>query len=188
MRRSSITVELGAADDALLLADRSLRLARSGPDRALALREVAAAHALNGNACGLREAVDKALDHACGSDPRTTLAPYCTVPYLRSEAGASALLLGDAHLAINYLDAAAREWTGGQERDKAICMARLALAWVSANEVEQAETVALAAASAALTAPSQRATGALGEVLRVLGRVGGQRRAARLGEQLASLR
>lgn len=188
MRRSSVAIDLGSADDALLLADRALRNARSGPDRALALRGVAAAHALNGNLNGLREAVDRAFDHAAGRDPRTPLAPYCTIPYLRSEAGASALLFGDADLAICYLEVAVREWAGGQERDRAICMARLALALVNAHEVEKAESAAMAAASAASAAPSPRATETLAEVLHALGRTEGRPRMASLGEQLASVR
>jgi len=188
MRRSSIAIDLGAGGDALLLAERSLRRARSGPERALALREVAAAHALNGNARGFEQAVETALDHACGRDPRTPLAPYCTLPYLRSEAGAAALVLGDVGLAISYLDLAVREWSGGQERDRAICMARLALAWADQRDVEQAASIALAAASVAASAPSPRAAGVLGEVLRVVGQVAGHHRAVRLGEQLASIR
>lgn len=188
MRRSSIAIDLGSAGDALLLAERSLRRARSGPERALALREVAAAHALNGNAHAFEEAVETALDHACGRDPRTPLAPYCTLPYLRSEAGAAALLLGDSGLAISYLDLAVREWSGGQERDRAICMARLALAWANQRDVEQAESIALAAASVAVSASSPRAANVLAEVLRVVGQVAGHHRAVKLGEHLTSVR
>jgi enoyl-CoA hydratase/carnithine racemase len=156
MRRSAIAIDLGAPDDALLLAERALRHGRSGPDRALAFREVAAAHALNGNGRDFREAVDRALDYAGGGETRTPLAPYCTIPYLHSEAGASALILGDAKLAVSYLETAVREWPGGQPRDRAVCLARLALACANTREVERAATVALEAATAASAAPSPR--------------------------------
>jgi|GEM_PF-6420359 len=169
MRRSAVAVEMGNADDALLLAEWALRHSTSGSDRALVLREVAAAHALNRNVSGFQEAVDKALDHAGGGAGRTPLTVYCTIPYLCSEAGAAALVGGEPSLAVGYLEQAVAGWQSGQQRDLAICMARLALAHAQTKDVEQAVAVATEAVRATSAAPSPRAVAVLNDVLRTLG-------------------
>lgn len=121
MRRSAIAIDMRQADKALLLAERALRYGRNGAERALALRAVAAAHALEKAEVEFREALERALDHASDDSPRSPLTVYCGIPYACSEAGASALLLGDLSMAVDYLERAARGWGAGQRRDRALC-------------------------------------------------------------------
>jgi hypothetical protein len=183
MRRSSIAVDLDRADDALLLAERALRRGSSSLDQALALREVAASHALKGHATDFRKAVDSALEYADGTLPRSSLAPYCTVPYLRSEAGAAALKLGDPHLAVSYLDPAVHEWPAAQPRDRTVCTARLALAFAQIGEVDHAEDVVVKALETTTGSSSPRFDTTLELALQTMIEVDGQR-AGRLRERL----
>lgn len=164
-RRSAIAIDMGRPDHALVLAERALRCARSGPERSLAFRAVAAAHALGRDDVAFQEAVERALDHSADGAPRSPLTVYCTVAYLCSEAGSSALVLGDLHLAVQYLERAAGEWGSGQRRDKALCLARLALAYAKEGEMERAGAVALDAATEVAVAPSPRAAAILQTVV-----------------------
>lgn len=182
MRRSSIAVDLDQADDALRLAERALRRGGSSLDQALALREIAASHALKGQATQFREAVERALEYADGTLPRSSLAPYCSVAFLRSEAGAAALELGDPLLAVSYLDPAMRDWPASQPRDRAVCTARLALAYARSGELDRAEDIAVKAVEAATGSRSARFDTTLELALRTVIEVDG-RRAGRLRER-----
>jgi transcriptional regulator with XRE-family HTH domain len=172
MRRSAIAVERGKAGDALLLAERALRRSSSGHDRALALREVAAAHALNRNVPAFRGAVDMALGQAAAGVGRSPLTTYCSIPYLWSEAGAAALAAGEPGLATEYLRQALDEWEDGQPRDLAVCRARLALAHAHGDDPEQVVTVAVEVLRDPTAKPSPRAVASLHQALRVLERRG----------------
>ena len=184
MRRSAIAADLARPDDSLLLAERGLRGAGDSPDRALALREVAAARALMGDEMGFREAVEQAFAHADDAGRTVALAPYCTMSYLRSEAGASALVLGKPSLAVSYLEPAGRDWPSGQQRDLALCLARLALAHARAGQLEPAEETVLRAGRAATAASSRRFDATLNRVLQTLSELGGPRVSERLRERL----
>ena len=159
-----------------------MRRGSSSLDQALALREIAASHALKGQATEFRKAVDRSLEYADGNLPRSSLAPYCTVPFLRSEAGAAALKLGDPHLAVSYLDPAVRDWPASQPRDRAVCRARLALAYARSGEVDHAEDVAVKAVEAATGSTSPRFDTTLELALQTVIEVDGQR-ASRLRER-----
>lgn len=188
MRRSAIAAELGRPDEALLLGERALRQATSGTERALAFREIAAAHALKGDASALRRSVDDALgsvNDGAGTPPR--LAPYCSVPYIQSEAGAAALAIGDPVLAVDYLEAAAAGWPAGQPRDRAVCLARLALAKAGSGELDRAEAIAVDASKAVVGCGSSRFRRTLREALDALRERGGAGRASHLNEELLSL-
>ena len=169
MRRSAIAVEMGNASDALLLAEWALRKSASGQGRALALREVAAAHALNRNVTAFQDAVDKAIGQADGGAGRSPLTTYCSIPYLWSEAGAAAIVGDEPGLAVEYLQRAVAGWEGGQQRDLAVCKARLALAHAHANDVEQVVVVTTESLHDPAAASSPRALSVLHEALRVLG-------------------
>jgi transcriptional regulator with XRE-family HTH domain len=167
MRRSSIAVEFNQPEDALMLAERALRRSHTSSDMALALREIAAAHALNRNEAGFREAAERAIEYADGQ-PRTAITTYCSIPYLRSEAGMAALILGDPGLAVDYLEPAAHRWPQGQPRDRAVCVARLALAHARAGELDEAEQVAVEAVGAGTRAFSSRFDATLRSVFQIL--------------------
>ncbi len=172
MRRSAIAVERGKAGDALMLAERSLRRSGSGHDRALALREVAAAHALGGNVPAFRGAVDMALGQAATGDSRSPLTTYCSIPFLWSEAGAAALTAGEPGLAAEYLRQALDGWEHGQPRDLAICKARLALAHAYDDDPEQVAAISAEALRDPAAIPSPRAVASLHHAVRVLERRG----------------
>lgn len=168
MRRSAIAVERGKAGDALLLAERSLRRSGSGHDRALALREVAAAHALAGNIPAFRDAVDMALGQAAAGANRSPLTSYCSIPYLWSEAGSAALAAGEHALATEYLQQALDGWEHDQPRDLAICKARLALANAHGDDPEQVAAIAVEVLRDPAAPPSPRAVASLHQAVRVL--------------------
>lgn len=172
MRRSSVEVDLGDAEAARMLAERALRYGRNAADRSLAYREIAAACALDGDLAGMRRATDTAVDHATGLEARSPLAPYCTIAYLHSEAGASALRLGDARLALDYLTNAAARWDADQPRDRALCLARLALAHARHGQADRAVTTARQAATTARPAGSPRLARTLGQIRPALEEIG----------------
>jgi tetratricopeptide (TPR) repeat protein len=187
MRRSAIAADLGCADDALLLAERALRRADGGVERALALREIAAAHALKRDGRAFRRSVDAALDNLSSGATHALLAPYCTVPYLYSEAGGAALALGDLNLAVDYLIEAKAGWPEGQPRDQALGLARLALAHARTGELERAEAVAMEAVTAATDCTSSRFTETLRAAVEVVNEKRGPRGRTDIAKQLFSL-
>lgn len=178
MRRSAIAVERGKAGDALLLAERALRRSGSGHDRALALRELAAAHALAGNVSAFRDAVDRALEQGAMGVSRSPLTTYCSIPYLWSEAGSAALTAGEPGLATEYLQQALDGWEHGQPRDLAVCKARLALARAHDDDPEQVATIAGEVLRDPAAIPSPRAVASLHQAVRVLERRGTAARTA----------
>ena len=99
MRRSNIATETGRGHDALLLAEAALHPRPLTPGlRAAALRQKAAALALLDEEAGYRQAVDDGLD-AAGRHDTSPLTVYCTVPYMKMEAGAAAMNLRQPRLA-----------------------------------------------------------------------------------------
>jgi tetratricopeptide (TPR) repeat protein len=182
MRRSVIAAELGKADETLLLAESALRKSRHGTERALAFRQVAAAHAMKGDASAFRAAVNSSIDAIAPTHDMMELAPYCSAAYLRSEAGWAALVLGNAELAIDYLEPATRDWPSGQQRDRAICLARLALAHARCGDLERAQAAAATASQAAVDCGSTRFTRTLRTTVEVIRKKGGSHRAVALAD------
>jgi hypothetical protein len=109
-----------------------------------------------GDEPGFRRAIEVALEHADDAGPTAALAPCCTTSYLQSEAGAAALVFGEPRLAVRYLEPAAHDWPHGQQRDLALCLARLSVAYSRDGRLEQAAETALRARRAATTAFSRR--------------------------------
>lgn len=157
MRRSNIATDAGHAHDALMLAESALRQRplTSGL-RAVALRQKAAAHALLGDQQGYRQSVDDGLDCASQHDALSLLTGYCTISYMKMEAGAAAIELQQPRLATQLLTDADDTWPQGHERDHALCLARLAQAHASARNPDQACIAGRRAVQAAVLAPSAR--------------------------------
>ena len=161
MRRSNIATETRRGHDALLLAEAALRLQPLTPGlRALALRQKAAALALLGDEEGYRQAVDDGLD-AAGRHDAFPLTVYCTVPYMKMEAGAAAMNLRQPRLAAQLLADARRDWPTGHDRDRALCLARLAEVHAEMGDPDQACDVGRQALQAVRFARSQRTAASL---------------------------
>jgi transcriptional regulator with XRE-family HTH domain len=138
MRRSGIANDAGQPQEALLLADAALR-PQDLPPRltALALRVKAAAHAGLRDERSFRHTVEQGIEAASANDSSPVTA-YCTDSYIRMEAGAAALTLDSPVLALELLSAAHASWPQGEDRDHALCLARLAQAHAAARDPDQA--------------------------------------------------
>lgn len=91
--------------------------------------------------------------HQQESDP----APYCTPSYVEMEIGASLLLLGKPRAALPVFEASRAEWPdSAQARDNALCLARLAAAYASADDKDKAVAIAEEAIIASRTLASWR--------------------------------
>jgi transcriptional regulator with XRE-family HTH domain len=144
MRRSNIATDAARPAESLNLARVALREdARLTPAlKALGLRQLANAYAIDGNARGCARAIDDALmaievDEDIAA-PNNNLAQYCTHAYLRSEGAACWMKLGDPQKAIALLHDTVDAWPLGQDRDRSLAMARLARAHLLAGHLEEA--------------------------------------------------
>jgi hypothetical protein len=86
---------------------------------------------------------------------------YCTVAYMKMEAGAAAMELQQPRVATQLLTDADEAWPDGHERDHALCLARLAQAHACGRHPDQACSVGQRAVEAAALAPSARTTATL---------------------------
>jgi transcriptional regulator with XRE-family HTH domain len=158
-RRSNIAAEAGQAGYAVGLANAALREERKLPNqvRAVALRARANAHALLGHDDDCRRAFDEArtfADRAAGDGP--SLAPYCSVAYIDMEAANSALQLNRPEDAVRTLEASLTRWPAEQQRDRGLCLARLATAYAQMEDVEAAYKTGQEAAAIAQATGSAR--------------------------------
>lgn len=131
MRKSNIASESGQPGHALGLASASLAATAHQLSRvkAVALRQVARAHAMLSEQADFERAVDEALMHANEGDPDDPDNParYCTPAYVSMEAGLSWLELGHPDRAARIYQRSLDDWpSGSQQRDKGLCLARLA--------------------------------------------------------------
>lgn len=166
-RRSNIAAEAGQAGYAVGLANAALREERKLPDqvRAVALRARANAHAILGDDAECLRAFDEArhlADRASEDGP--SLAPYCSVAYIDMEAANSALQLHRPQDAVKTLEASLTRWPAEQQRDRGLCLARLATAYAQMEDVEAAYTTAAEAAAIAQATGSARILSELGRV------------------------
>ncbi|WP_327291464.1 helix-turn-helix domain-containing protein [Streptomyces sp. NBC_01198] len=166
-RRSNIAAERGEAGYAVGLANAALRDARKLPDqvRAVALRAQANAHALLGHDDDCFRAFDEArhlADRAAGDGP--SLAPYCSVSYIDMEAATAALQLQRPQDAVTTLEASLTRWPAEQQRDRGLCLARLATAYAQMEDVEAAYNAASQAAAIAQSTGSARILAELGRL------------------------
>ena len=159
-RRSNIATEAGRPGNGLGFANAALSRGRDLPPsiQAVALRQLANAHALLGEAEECAQALDRARELAARADPAdpTDIASYCSVPYVDMEAANCAVLLRRPDDAVQTFRASLAQWPDGQERDQGLCFARLASASAILGDVESAAEYGHAALAVALDTGSAR--------------------------------
>lgn len=165
-RKSNIATDAGHAGLALGLAEAALRNPSPLPPqlRAVALRQRANASAMNGDRDGCAAALDGARAALADDDEAGAFAPYCTPAYIEMEAGACWLKLGDSLRAVQALTCSAEAWPTGQDRDRGLCLARLAAAHAVADAPEAAAATGVAAVEAVRAANSARSLAQLRHV------------------------
>ena len=160
MRRSNVATESGRATDGLHLAEAALRQRYPSDARltALALRQQATAHAMRSEVDDCRAAVDQGTDAAAeGAASAQSETSYCTVPYMAMESGQALLMAGDPGAAVQRLSTAVQQWPiSEQDRDRGLCLARLAHAYIDANEPDAACSTARQAVASLDVARSAR--------------------------------
>jgi transcriptional regulator with XRE-family HTH domain len=164
MRRSNIATESSRPTDGLHLAEAALRQRHQAEPRltALALRQKATAHALLGEVNHCRATVDRGTEAvATNADAGYWGTGYCTESYIAMEGGQAMLLAGNTRAAVQLLSSAVNTWPAGQDRDKGLCLARLANAYIEAREPEAACQVGHAAVVSLTAAVSARTESAL---------------------------
>lgn len=158
-RKSNIATSAGRPGRGLGLAEAALRGSAELPGslRAVALRQRANALALLGDRVGCDRALGEALDAAnlhdgASQDP----AGYCTPAYVLSEAGGCWIVLRDPGRAVPLLESALTSWPDGQDRDRGLCLSRLALARGFAGDLDAAASTGTEAVALVRTSPSVR--------------------------------
>lgn len=158
-RRSNIAAEVGQPGHAVGLANAALRESHRLPEQvhAVALRARANAHALLGHATESLRALDEArvLIEAAVHDG-SSLAPFCSASYIDMEAANCALQLGRPHDAVRTLEASLIRWPAEQQRDRGLCLARLATAYAHLEDVEAGYNTAAQALAIARSTGSAR--------------------------------
>ena len=160
MRRSNVATESGRATDGLHLAEAALRQRYPSDARltALALRQKATAHAMRSEVDDCRATVDQGTDAAAeGATSEQSETSYCTVPYMAMESGQALLMAGDPGAAVKLLGEAVEQWPViEQDRDRGLCLARLAHAYIDANAPDAAWSTARQAVASLDVARSAR--------------------------------
>ncbi|MEU6767111.1 helix-turn-helix transcriptional regulator [Streptomyces sp. NPDC046853] len=163
-RRSNIAAEAGQAGYAIGLAKAALKHERDLPSqvRAVALRARANSFALIGDADECARALDEARALADQGPNEASLAPYCSVSYIEMEAANCALQLRRPERAVRTLEASLTHWPAEQQRDRGLCLARLATAYAQLEDIEGAYNAASEAAAIAQATGSARILAELG--------------------------
>ena len=130
-RRSNIASEAGHAGQALSLANAAMRQGGGnlpGLIRAAILRQQANAYALMGDRAGCRASLDQAFEAVHHGDGRDGgVASYVTPAYLEMESATCRVRLGiELDDAVNTMENSLTHWPAEQERDRGMCLARLA--------------------------------------------------------------
>lgn len=159
MRRSNVATDGSKAQEAVSFAEVALRNApRPASDlRALALRQQAAAYAQAQDLTACQAAIANALDATASNGGNDPLTGYCTPSYVQMESASALLQLGKLRGATELLTDALSHWPAGQDRDRGLCISRLANAYARACALDEAATVGSRAAKAVQDAPSARA-------------------------------
>lgn len=163
MRRSNVATDAGDAGAGLGLANAALRDAdRLTPGlRAVALRQRAHAHALAGEPDDCARAIDETLSEVAEPPESDGLTAYCTPSYVAMEAGDAWMHLDRPAHAIPIYEDGLRRWPSGFERDRGLCLSRLAVAYAVSGQVEQAAITGRQAAAAVGAASSARSVAQL---------------------------
>jgi transcriptional regulator with XRE-family HTH domain len=162
MRKSNIATDAHQPGPGLGLADAALRdRTRLTPRlRAVALRQQANAQAIAGNPNACTRALDEALNeisqYSEPKPPSEDPATYCTTSYVEMEAANCWLQLKQPDRAIPILEHGLSSWPGGQERDRGLCLSRLATAHAHAGDLEAACHIGHQALTVVSTARSSR--------------------------------
>jgi hypothetical protein len=141
MRRSNIATDAKRPELALKLADTALDKATRLPPsyRAVALRQRAHASAQLDQPDDCARTLELAFKFAGGSaDSEKDLAQYCTPEYVEMEAAHCWIELGQADKAIETLQHSLAAWKPEFRRDLGLCLARLAVAHASSDQIENA--------------------------------------------------
>jgi hypothetical protein len=110
-----------------------------------------------GEVADCRSTVDRGSDAAAaGTTAAEADTAYCTVPYMAMEGGQAMLTAGDSTTAVQLLSTAVDQWPARQDRDRGLCLARLAHAYLDTREPEAACTVAHEAIASLAEARSAR--------------------------------
>jgi transcriptional regulator with XRE-family HTH domain len=167
MRKSNQASSLSDAPRTLGLARAALR----GQDRlsprarALALRQEARGHALSGDPIGCARALDAARNEAAAPEDQgeedRILTGYCTPAFVEMEAADCAMLLGQPHQAVVTFRHGLAILPAEYQRDRAVNLARLAVAYAASREPELACAVAQEAAAIVASTWSARAVAEL---------------------------
>ena len=167
MRKSNQASGLRDAPRTLALARAALRdPERLSPRaRALALRQVARGQALSSEPAPCARALDVAREQVaagedCGDEDRA-LTGYCTPAYIEMEAADCAMLLGQPRQAAASFERGLATLPAQYQRDRAVNLARLAVAHATSQEPERACAVAQAAAAIVTSTWSARAVAEL---------------------------
>ncbi|GHC33057.1 helix-turn-helix domain-containing protein [Streptomyces cinnamoneus] len=158
-RRSNIAAEAGHAGHGVGLANAAARRLGKLPHRvqAVVLRASANAQSLLGEADECARTLDRAREAAergVGDDDR--FAMYCTPSYVEMEAAMCSLRLQRPQEAIPVFLGSLKDWPAEQERDRGLCLARLATAYALSEDVESAHETALQAVAVAQATGSAR--------------------------------
>jgi transcriptional regulator with XRE-family HTH domain len=159
MRKSAIAGERREHARSVTLAAAACRGGDAMPShlKALVFRQLAIAQALASDAYESARAVDVALLAAEAEDELANPAlAYCTPGYVLMEAGVAAARLGNYELAVARLGSASSVWPSGFERDRGLCLARLALAEAARGNLDGACGVGHSAVDLAAVTGSAR--------------------------------
>ncbi|WP_169812592.1 helix-turn-helix domain-containing protein [Nocardia acidivorans] len=155
--------------------------ALSPPLRALALRQVAHAHARLGQAQECSAALEEAFDSAAADAPDDDeLTHYCTPAYIAMEAAGCWLELGQPDRAINILEPALEHWQPDNQRDLGRAIALLSVAQARRHQRDEALAAASSAARIVAVTRSARTERALHDAVRALRNTGAEEHAAEL--------
>jgi tetratricopeptide (TPR) repeat protein len=161
MRKSNLASGLRQPHGTMSLALAALRRPGQLPPRvhALALRQLAHGHALNGEEPACARALDAAREQAgrteLYSEEESGIAAYCTPEYVEMEAAGCWMTLGRPREAILIYERGLAVWAPEFLRDQGVHLARLALAHAADGEPERA----CAAAHKALVIASDTGSG-----------------------------
>lgn len=166
MRKASIATEAGMPGHGAGMSTAALARSDALTPRlkAVILRQRAHASAAMQEPSAASRDADAAVAEAVAgvSQEEDDRAPYCSPMYAAMEAGAVHLRLGDPATALSVLEPSCSQWSdSSQARDRALSLARLAEAYATLGERDQARAAAEDALTAAAGLASRRVTGEL---------------------------
>jgi tetratricopeptide (TPR) repeat protein/transcriptional regulator with XRE-family HTH domain len=139
-RRSNIATEIGHAGHGVGLANAALRYARDLSPRvhATVLRQLANSSALVDQHGEASRAIDLARATAAEGDDSDPVAGYCSISYIEMEAANCYVRMGRFEQAVQTYQTSLTQWPAVQERDRGLCLARLASARAILEDIEGA--------------------------------------------------